>query len=102
MDMPVMDVREMIMVVLLRRVMMGMGMRFPSVPRKIVVVLMVFVVDVLVGMIQCLMHVPVLMGLGQMKPYANAHQNGRDPERRGVGPSRAMLTAAPTKGAVEK
>ena len=61
---------------------MGMGMRLPPIPREIMAVLMVFVVDVRVGMVQCFMHMPVPMGLGQMQPHANAHQNRGDPERR--------------------
>ena len=43
---------------------MGMGMRLPPIPREIMAVLMVFVVDVRVGMVQCFMHMPMLMGLG--------------------------------------
>ena len=76
----VMDVRVMRVAVGQRRVGVLVGMRFAAVPIEIVRVLMVFVVYVAVRMGDRLMGVQVLVTLGQMQPYARAHQAGGQPE----------------------
>ena len=82
--MPVMDIREMCMTVFERRVLVGMSVRFRAIPRKVVRVLVVFVVHVVVGVVQRLMQVFVPVIFRQMQPHAQCHQSRRNPEcRRG-------------------
>ena len=80
--MPVMGIREMCMTMLVLYTSVGMSMWFRAIPRKVVRVLMMFVVVVCV--IQRLMRMFVAVAYRQMQPYAQRHQSRRDPEcRRG-------------------
>ena len=82
--MPVMDIREMRMTVFERRMLMGMSVRLGAIHWEIVRVLVVFVVVVVMGVTQRLMHMFVAMAFRQMQPYAQRNQSRRDPEcRRG-------------------
>jgi hypothetical protein len=54
-----------------------------SVPRKIVLVLMMCVVDVRVRVSECLVPVLVRMAFGQVERNAGSHQQGREPKARG-------------------
>lgn len=80
MMMLVMDVWVMRMAVGQRHMGVLVGVRFAAVPVEIVRMLMVFVVYVAVRMGDRLMGVQVLVALGQMQPYASAHQRGSQPE----------------------
>ena len=103
MRMPVMNIREMCMTVLERCMLVGMTMRLRVTPRKIVRVLVMFVVHVIVGVVQHLMRVFVPVIFRQMQPHAQRHQSRRDPEcQRGRFSEEDYGTAAPMKGAVEK
>lgn len=66
---------------------MLMGMRFATIPREIVRVLMVEVVDVAMGVRDRVMRMHVGMTLGEVQPHAQRHQNCRDPEQQ-----RSVLT----------
>ena len=77
-----MDIREMRMTVLERRMLMGMSVRFRAIHWKIVRVLMMVVVVVVMGVIQRLMRMVVAMAFREVQPYAQRHQPRRNPESR--------------------
>ena len=62
-----------------------MAVRLGAIPVEIVLVLVMHIVNVWVDVFEWLMRVLMLVTLGQMQPNSNAHQEGRDPERRGRG-----------------
>ena len=76
----VMDVRVMRMAVGQRRVSVLVGVGLASLPIEVVHMLMVFIVYVAVRVGDRLMGVQVFMALGEMQPYARAHQGGGQPE----------------------
>ena len=78
----VMNIREMPVAVLYRRMGMGMAMRFLPVPREIVHMPVVLVVRVLMAVHHAFVGVLVPMSLAQVKPDAQSHQDRRHPERR--------------------
>ena len=78
---PVVQVGIMRMAVRQPAVSVRMRVRLLPVPREAVAVLVMLVVHVRVRVLQRLVHVRVLVALGQVKPHAERHQPGRDPER---------------------
>jgi hypothetical protein len=80
MRMPVMNVGEVCVRVSNRRVLMGMRVRLRIVPRKVVCVLMVFVVPVPMVMVQNLVSMRVFMPLTDMQPDSKSHKCSRHPE----------------------
>jgi len=79
---PMVNVREMSMAVLYRRMGMGMAMRFLPVPREIVLMPVVLVVRVLMAVHHAFVGVLVPMSLAQVQPYPKAHQSSSHPEWR--------------------
>ena len=81
--MPVVQVRivRMLMREAAVAVFVRVGLR--SVPRKIVLVLMVCVVDVRVRVSERLVPVLVRMAFGQVERNAGSHEQGREPKARG-------------------
>ena len=78
----VMNIREMAMAVLYRRMGMRMAMRFLPIPREIVHMLMMLVVRVLMAVQHAFVGVLVPMSLAQVQPYPKAHQSSSHPEWR--------------------
>jgi hypothetical protein len=68
--MAVVNIRKMQMLVRGRRVTMTVFVRLGTLPRKILHVLTVFVMNVPVRMLDCLMRVFMRVVLGQVKPHA--------------------------------
>ena len=64
------------------RVAMRMAVGLAAVKTEIVFVLMMLIVHVDMGMFERPVDVPVLVPLGDMKPYAERHQRRGDPEQR--------------------
>ena len=81
--MPVVQVRIVRMLMRETAVAVFVRVRLRSVPRKIVLVLMVCVVDVRVRVSECLVPVLVRMAFGQVEGNAGSHQQGREPKARG-------------------
>ena len=82
MPVPMMDVREVSVAVVQRRMGMGMAMRFLPVPRQIVDMLVMLFVRVRMAVHHRIVSVGVPMALAQVQPDAQAHQQRRHPERR--------------------
>jgi hypothetical protein len=82
MNMAVVNIRKMRVRVGNRRVLMRVRMRFLTVPRKIVRVLMVLVVPVPMVVVQKLVSVRMLMPLTDMKPDSQCHEHSRNPQRK--------------------
>jgi hypothetical protein len=64
------------------RVAVRMAVGLAAVQTGIVFVMMMLIVHVDVGMLDQPVHVPVLVPLGDMEPYAERHQGRGDPEQR--------------------
>ena len=77
-----MDIRVMGMRVRDWHVTVRMCVRFLPVVRKGVLMLMMFIVPVCVIVFERLVRVRMLVTLADMKPDAQRHQRGRDPEQR--------------------
>jgi len=77
---PVVNVREVRMLVGDRGVPVLMHMRFPSIPVDVMRMLMVIVMPMHVAMRHGLMPVLVLMSLGQMQPHTEGHEHAGQPE----------------------
>ena len=98
-----MDVGEVLMRVSKRFVLMLVAMRFFSVPRKVVPMLMMLVVHMAMGVARRAVDVIMPMPLRQMQPDPGPHQQSSNPEQRaGTSASRSSEVKAPTKGAAEK
>ena len=80
MPMPVMNVRIVGMAVRQQRMRMLVRVGFLPIPRKIVRVLVMGVMDVSVRMRHGVMRMQVFMALRQMQPYACRHECGGGPE----------------------
>ena len=78
--MPVVDVRHMGMTVRERLMPMRMGMRFLSIPWKVMPVLVMLIMHMAVRMDRRLMGMDVLMLFGQMQPDSACHQRTGEPE----------------------
>ena len=79
--MPVMNVREMRMRVRQRLVLMGVQVRFGTVPFEVMRVLVVGIVPVRMRMPHPFVAVLMLMLLRYMQPDARGHQHCRNPEQ---------------------
>lgn len=79
--MPMMQIRIVRMRVHQRRMNMRMRVRLAAVPRKIVRMLMVFVVRVAMIVFERFVRVLMRVPLADMQPHADRHQYARDPER---------------------
>ena len=79
--MPVMNIRVVGMFVNDGGVSVGMDVGFLSIPRKIMLVLMVFIVTMRMRVFHRLMGVFVLVPFAQMQPYTQCHQRCREPEQ---------------------
>lgn len=66
-------------------VLVQMSVWFGAVPRKVVVVLVMGIVDVWVAMQQRLVCVHVFVAFSQVQPDTGRHQYASQPERRGSG-----------------
>lgn len=98
-----MDVRKVRMLMHHHLVPVRVLMRLVPVPREIVFVLVMHVVRVPMAMLHRLMHMFVLVMLGEVQPHTPAHQRRAIQNAIEVdSPSRSSDTAAPMKGAVEK
>ena len=82
MVMPVVDIRKMRVVMPECRVMMRMGMRFGSVTRRVMLMLMMGIMHMFVRMFHRLMDMIVLVPFGQVQPHAQPHQSDRNPKCR--------------------
>lgn len=82
MSVPVVNIREMRMLVDDDGVLVPMIMGIATIPLERVLMLMVRIMHVRMAVLERLMHVFVLMMLGQVQPHAPAHQAGSHPERR--------------------
>jgi hypothetical protein len=101
--MAVTDVRKMRMLVRNRLVPMRMGVRFLSIPREVMNVLVMFVVAMPVVVFQLVMCVSVLVELPQVQPDTQCHQRSGEPkENDGVSGQRISDSATPNRGATEK
>ena len=76
-----MNVREVGMLVSDGLMLMGMRMRFRWIPLEIMRVLMMLVVPMPMVMPQELVRMGMLMPLANMKPHAESHQRGGNPEK---------------------
>ena len=74
----VVQVRKVGMAVTDRSVDMGMTVRLTRRGSRLVDMLMVFVVDVGMRVLECFVLVLVLVPLGEMKPHAHPHQDCRE------------------------
>ena len=80
MDMPMMNVREVRMLVRHRRVLVFMRMRFLHVPHEVVRMLVMLVVYMGMGVFHWLVRVFMLVPLGQMQPHPQRHKGASSPE----------------------
>lgn len=80
MDMPMMNVREVRMLVRYRRVLVFMHMRFLHVPHEVVYMLVMLVVYVSMGVYRGLVRVFVLVPFGQMQPHPQRHEGTSRPK----------------------
>lgn len=101
--MTVMDVGEMRMRVRNGQMNMRMGMRFVAGIRKLVLMLMMFVVAVPMRMFEQVVSMVMLMSLSQMQPNTERHQNC-GPQKNTDGSSGHITSdsATPNNGATEK
>lgn len=83
MPVPVMNVRKMRMAVRDRQMHVRMRVRFVAVVRKIVRMLMMFVMPMPVRVLEPLVRMRVFMPFANVQPDAERHQRGSDPERGG-------------------
>jgi hypothetical protein len=81
--MAMVNVREMRVTVRDRQMRVRMRMRFIAIVRKVVRVLMMFVMPMPVRMLEPLVRMFVFVPFAHMQPDAERHQRGRDPERDG-------------------
>ena len=103
MPVPVMNVRKMRVAVRDRQMHMRMRVRLVAVVRKIVRMLVMFVVPMPMRVLEWLVRVRVFMPFANVQPDPERHQHGRDPERRGR--QRGQISSdstTPNSGAIEK
>lgn len=81
MQMPVMNIRKVRMLVHHRLVPVPMLVGLLAGPRERMLVLVVIVVDMPMTVFHRLVHMFMLMMLGEVQPYAPGHQGGGEPER---------------------
>lgn len=80
MTVPVVEIRKVRMSMHQRLMVMYMQMRFSTVPREIMFVLVMQVMCVSVRMCRRFVRMLVIMTLGQMQPDSDAHEKSGDPE----------------------
>ena len=81
MRMTVVNIRKMRVAMPLRCVVVRVCVRLRACPRKIMFVLMVFVVNVFMRVIHRLMQVIVPVVFRQVQPHTQRHQRGGNPKR---------------------